>query len=665
MPENFKHSLKASSNGFEYHLGDGLVYTAMAMGYENATLQDSPIANTNYAFSLAIAMEPPTVLTSDVTGITLTTANCGGTVITEGDAPVTARGVCWATTPSPLATGSHTTDGSGTGAFVSNMTGLTVGTYYYVRAYAATSVDTSYGDELCFYTFFPCGSAITKNHIAGAVAPVSKTVTYGTVTNIPGEPAKCWITSNLGADHQATAVDDTTEASAGWYWQFNRKQGFKHDGSTRTPNTTWIENIPAATNWLPANDPCALEFGSDWRLPTGTEWTNVDASGGWTNWNGPWNSGLKLHTAGYLDYNNGSRLKRGIAGHYWSSRSYDFYDGWQLSFEINKSLIYNRYIAFGYSVRCLREAGDQATLPIITTASITYITQSTAISGGNVTSDGGALVTARGVCWSTSANPTIANSYTISGDETGLFASNITELSENTLYYVRAYATNSVGTAYGDELLFYTLPIFSCGSAITINHIAGAIAPINKTVTYSTVTNIPGEPNKCWITSNLGADHQATTVDDTTASSAGWYWQFNRKQGFQIDGTMLIPEEKWVYWELIENCNWYHSNDPCGYELGGSWRIPTYTEWYNVDISGNWHDWAGPWDSGLKLHAAGIIYYYSFGIQFESLIGGYWSTDQSQSDSHYGYGLVFTSDYSKLKNDLYKGYGLSVRCLRD
>ncbi len=134
--------------------------------------------------------------------------------------------------------------------------------------------------------------------MAGAVAPVAKSVTYGTVTNIPGEPSKCWITSNLGASQQATAVNDATEASAGWYWQFNRKQGYKHDGTTRTPNTTWIGSISETSDWVTANDPCTIELGSGWRIPTSTEWTNVDASGGWTDRNGPWTSGLKLHPAG-------------------------------------------------------------------------------------------------------------------------------------------------------------------------------------------------------------------------------------------------------------------------------------------------------------------------------------------------------------------------------
>jgi hypothetical protein len=63
---------------------------------------------------------------------------------------------------------------------------------------------------------FPCGSPITINHIAGTTSPISKSVTYATTANIPGETIKCWITQNLGADHQATMVNDATEESAVW-----------------------------------------------------------------------------------------------------------------------------------------------------------------------------------------------------------------------------------------------------------------------------------------------------------------------------------------------------------------------------------------------------------------------------------------------------------------
>ena len=94
---------------------------------------------------------------------------------------------------------------------------------------------------------------------------------------------------------------------------------------------------------------------------------------------------------------------------------------------------------------------------IVTTADVTDITQTTAVSGGNVTDDGGASVTARGVCWSTSQNPTISDNHTSDGNGTGSFTSNLTNLTANTTYYVRAYATNENGTSYGEQKSFTTL----------------------------------------------------------------------------------------------------------------------------------------------------------------------------------------------------------------
>ena len=97
-------------------------------------------------------------------------------------------------------------------------------------------------------------------------------------------------------------------------------------------------------------------------------------------------------------------------------------------------------------------------LPTVTTTAITDIDKTTATGGGEVTADGGATVTARGICWSTSQNPTVSGSHTTDGTGTGSFTSNMTGLAANTTYYVRAYATNSAGTAYGEEVSFTTLP---------------------------------------------------------------------------------------------------------------------------------------------------------------------------------------------------------------
>jgi len=95
-------------------------------------------------------------------------------------------------------------------------------------------------------------------------------------------------------------------------------------------------------------------------------------------------------------------------------------------------------------------------LPVVTTNNVTNVTSSSASCGGNVTSDGGYSVTARGVCWSTSSNPTVNNSHTNSGTGTGSFNATLTGLTQGTTYYVRAYATNSKGTTYGTQKSFTT-----------------------------------------------------------------------------------------------------------------------------------------------------------------------------------------------------------------
>src|SRR5688572_18953372 len=109
------------------------------------------------------------------------------------------------------------------------------------------------------------------------------------------------------------------------------------------------------------------------------------------------------------------------------------------------------FILFLATVSC--GDGDRK-LPKVTTQEVTEITVNSARSGGNVTSDGGGPITARGVCWSTGQAPTIDNNKTNDGSGGGSFISELTGLDANTTYYVRAYASNSDGTAYGIAYLF-------------------------------------------------------------------------------------------------------------------------------------------------------------------------------------------------------------------
>ena len=420
------------------------------------------------------AISLPSMTTTAVGTITSNSAASGGNITSDGGKSITGRGICWSTSTGPtIALSTKTSDGSGTGVFTSSLVNLNAGITFYVRAYATTGWGTSYGNEVSFTTTaFVCGtSTITVAHtVSDGVGPIDKTVTYGTVTNVPGESSKCWITQNLGASRQPLSVDDATEASAGWYWQYNRKQGFMHDGTTRTPASWDATNDASSSTWEAVKDPCTLELGTPWHVPTDVEWTDVDqpSGGNWSTQPDPWGSLLKMHDAGYLANADGSLMDRSTPssyGVYWSNAEVLSNHGWDLNFNSTMCTVYNGHVkSYGFTLRCVRDL-----LPTVSTTSISSIASTTASSGGSVTSDGGFTVTARGVCWSTSTAPTIAlSTKTSNGTGTGTFTSNLTGLSVSTKYYVRAYATNSAGTAYGNEVSFTTTACFIAGTKITM-----------------------------------------------------------------------------------------------------------------------------------------------------------------------------------------------------
>ena len=110
------------------------------------------------------------------------------------------------------------------------------------------------------------------------------------------------------------------------------------------------------------------------------------------------------------------------------------------------------------------------TTATITTSAPSNITYTTVDSGGDVTFDGGTAVTARGMCWSTNPNPTVADNTTT--ETTDTFTTTITGLSENTTYYVRAYAVNSDGVSYGNEEVFTTWKLSNTKWAFLLNYSA-------------------------------------------------------------------------------------------------------------------------------------------------------------------------------------------------
>ena len=202
--------------------------------------------------------------------------------------------------------------------------------------------------------FIVCNN-LTIIHNADTVSPISKTITYKTaISTLGGFGSKCWITQNLGADSVASSANDNTDIAAGWYWQFNHKQGYNINGTVLTPIWT-ITSINENSEWIAANDPCSLFLGSGWRLPTNTEWNNVDVNANWNNSNDTYNSVLKLHNAGCIN-TSGSLYNRGSYGYFWSNKQFDNSKSYSFNIGSSNSEIHdNLNKALGFSVRCLRE----------------------------------------------------------------------------------------------------------------------------------------------------------------------------------------------------------------------------------------------------------------------------------------------------------------------
>ena len=156
---------------------------------------------------------------------------------------------------------------------------------------------------------------------------------------------------------------------------------------------------------------------------------------------------------------------------------------------------------------------EDAGKPVLKTLAVTEITDTTAKSGGNITSDGGAAIIARGVCWSTRRTPTITDNKTTDGTGAGDFESSIVGLSANTTYYVRAYATNSNGTVYGNEISFNTELILT---TLAVTEITGTTAKSGGNISSDGGATITAR-GVCWSTSRTPTISDNKTTDGTGA----------------------------------------------------------------------------------------------------------------------------------------------------
>jgi len=279
----------------------------------------------------------------------------------------------------------------------------------------------------------------------------------------------------------------------------------------------------------------------------------------------------------------------------------------------------------------------------------------TATSGGNITSDGGAAVTARGVCWATTSTPTTANSKTTDGTGTGSFTSSLTNLSANTTYYVRAYATNSAGTAYGSQVSFITKLI----SGGTVSDVDGN--------SYSTVTIGTQE----WMAENL----MTTKYNDGTAipnvtNTTTWTWLttgayiwYNNYAAtshgalynwFTIITGKLCP----IGWHVSSNAEWTTLTTYLGGEsvAGGKLKETGTSNWSSPNTSATNETGFTALPGGFRDNYGS---FYNVGNY-----GYWWSSTEYNKDIAWKWSMSYNSS-NVIRSSNYKHYGFSVRCLRD
>lgn len=274
-------------------------------------------------------------------------------------------------------------------------------------------------------------------------------------------------------------------------------------------------------------------------------------------------------------------------------------------------------------------------LPTITTTDVSAITTTSASSGGNITFDGGAAITDRGICWGLSGNPTVADTKTSDGAGLGSFTSSIAGLTAGTTYHARAYARNSVGTAYGSDVSFTTTAITY---PVTITYGANGTATSPKEVAHGTSFEVKATPNIGFMTDSITVNGLKFYLNGTNS-----YTVMNNLKA-PIVSVTFKPDPKWILsqhpWYTVKEQNryvntipWYDGYYSTGilinkyefYQSGNDFKIKT--SWpdkggqvfeYVCTLKGDSLIWAGGGHSMQIIHLdsqslvlKGVIKYYN------------------------------------------------------
>lgn len=390
----------------------------------------------------------PTVTTATVINITHENAVGGGDVTNDGGSEITERGVCWSTEHNPTTDDAHGYDHEhvGIGNYTVNISGLSDNTAYYVRAYAINSKGTSYGNEMSFTTM--TNIILTTNeveHITGSTA-----LAGGSITNDGGaeviERGVCWSTQ------RSPIIDDAHDYDHNHVGLGN----FSIEISSLSVSTTYYLRAYAINSK-------GTSYGNEVSFTTEAVLTEVSTAEV-TNI-----SSTSATGGGSITFDGGAEVtERGVC---WSTQhdptiddahDFDYAQTGTGDYTVEMTGLehYTTYYVRAYATNSIGTAygwevnfKTLADLPTVSTNVVYNTTSSTATCKGTVIDDGGLSVIERGVCWSTNSNPTLNDAYMAANTAgIGEFTCGLTGLTSGATYYVRAYATNSKGTGYGDQV---------------------------------------------------------------------------------------------------------------------------------------------------------------------------------------------------------------------
>ncbi len=612
--------------------GDSCVLDVAQRISQGAIFIVSPGASFIIHSTLNISDGKPLVITTPAAWASGCQAQLGGNVIDSGSAPVTSRGVMWSTTPDSVTIDQLITNGTGIGAFSSTLVNLFSSTTYYARAFATNALGTTYGNEISFTTSqpyyivntYPPSSITTNSAWSGAVIDNTGQVCPN---NILAEGV-VWDTV------PTPTIDLPTKTNDG-----SGRISYNSILSNLQPGTTYYVRAYAIINGI------GPVYGYEATFTTlGAPIVTTDTISNIT---------LTSATSGgsIISSGNSSVIATGLV---WdtlpnprialSTKTVNGVITTTFINDISNLQPARRYYVRAYATNNTGTGyGNERSFttlsfspPIVLTNPVTDITDTYAISGGIITSNGGSTVTASGLVWDTLPSPAVTlSTKTVNEILTDTFHNTITGLQPNKTYYIRAYGTNSMGTGYGNERSFIT-PIADStftdprdGQIYTFKHI-GTQVWMTQNLNYVTASGSWCYGNN---TSNCGTYGRMYNWNTALAvAPPGWH----------------LPSD--AEWQTLIN---YLGGDA----VAGGVMKSTSSLWQSPNTGATN-------SSGFAGLPGGSRYINGAFMGDIGAAGYWWSSTAANSEDSWPCSLYY-SDTAVHRPPFEKTMGFSVRCIRD